>query len=127
MVVLNDIEVSLRVEDIGTGAEVTVLTEGEKMKKEDTGFKEDTFKIQIQLPNGEPRRWIMNKTSQRYYAEKFGMDTKKWVGQKITISWVQQKVGREMKKIFYPLELVKKMKAEDTEVTKKGKTGLGSF
>lgn len=81
----------------GKGA-VMFLDEGKVVSKEETGFKEDSFEILVDIAPGKKRTWTMNKTSQRAVISKFGEETKTWIGKSCNVVVLDVQVKGEMKK-----------------------------
>lgn len=96
-----DLDLFLKPEDVKDGITVEFLNEGEKISKEQTGFEQDSFNISIKLPDNSKRSWTMNKTSQRYVAGLYGIDTKKWLGKRVTLKTTDVNVRGVMKKAIY--------------------------
>lgn len=96
LVELNDLNVWLKAEDIEESDVVTFQNEGRTVPKEESGFDEDGFEIEIILPKGTKRVWTMNKTAQRAVARDYGFDTKKWIGKTAILGKTKMNVrGKE--------------------------------
>jgi len=98
-----DVEVWLRPEDLGReDVVVTFVSEGEVgVYVEADGSERPNFDIGVTLPGGEPRRWTMNKTSQRAVASRLGADTKDWVGKSARVFAIEQNINGKLRKVIY--------------------------
>ena len=98
-----DIELWLRPEDVKPEASLVFANAGEKSKIPGKEGEEDTetFEIDVTLPNGETRKWTMNKTSQRAIAQIYGINTDKWIGQSVEVYVSKQNVRGAEKEVIY--------------------------
>jgi len=98
-----DLELWLKADDFENDEEVEFTDAGEKTEIPTPNGEENKegFEIGIKLPNGESRKWTMNKTSQRAVAQKYGVLTDRWVGKKVKLFKADQNVRGEMKQVIY--------------------------
>ena len=108
MVILKDLHVWLRPEDLGAEASVKFTDEGRTVSKEETGFGEDGFEIGVILPSNEKRVWTMNKTSQRAVARVLGFDTSLWIGKSVQLTVSEVVVSGQRKKAIFVSGEIKK-------------------
>jgi len=101
--VILDVDAFLTPEDIGTEAELVFVDGGENGLIPKEGDQPDikTFEIGVHLPNGEKRKWTINKTSQRAISTAYGVDSEKWVGKKVVAFVTPQNVKGTMKNVIY--------------------------
>lgn len=96
-----DLDLWLRPEDVEPEGQVIFTDEGKTLLPDETGFKSSVYEIGVKLANGEPRRWTMNKTSQRAVAHIYGIDTKSWIGKMVNLESKNVNVaGKDRKGIF---------------------------
>jgi len=102
MVIL-DLKLWLKAEDVEPEAELIFLDDGEDTVIPQEGEKPDieVFEIGVSLPNKEIRRWTMNETSKKAVAQTYGIDTGKWVGKKVTVYTARQNVMGTEKNVIY--------------------------
>lgn len=95
-----DVKNYLKGEDVKEGDIVTILDEGEKISQEFEGEERMWFEVTIQLGSLE-FPWAMNKTTQKRMIEKYGRETKLWIGKKLKLIKVKQNVQGTMRDVIY--------------------------
>lgn len=88
-------------EDVKTGDFVKFLDEGEMVDKEFQGKAKTALEISVELPNGKFKTASLNATSHNNMIERYGDDTKNWIGKEGRIEIIRQIVGKESKKIVF--------------------------
>jgi len=91
----------LKGEDIEGETVVLFLSPHEEKSSEETGLKNDTAEINIQMPNGGKKIWTMNATAQRMLVGLLGSNSDGWVGKTATIYTVEQNVLGTMRKCIF--------------------------
>jgi len=86
--------------DVQDGELLIILDEGEYRKlPQDPNREVLTFKVKI--PSGETKRLSMNATSQKELLQAWGDDSKAWVGKKVRVEIVRQRVFDKTKDIIF--------------------------
>jgi len=82
----------LKARDVKVGDIVTILNEGEVREKDfGTGKPRVIFEIEVEH-NKKKKIWTMNKKTIKKLIDKFGDDTKTWVGKKVKLNIVEVEV-----------------------------------
>lgn len=110
----------LRSRDIEGGEIATILSEGNIVEKEfEKGKKKVVLELDVEI-NKKRYTWTLNKTTLRKIINKWGDETKKWIGKKIKLKKVKVLVRGEEKEsiIGEPLEETQKGEEKEVEVIK---------
>ena len=85
---------NLAVNDIDKNNPIATVIEegGYETFGEGTDEERELFKIRVELPNGDKKLYVPNKTTQQELAAKWGDETKSWIGKIIKFSIVKQNV-----------------------------------
>lgn len=101
---IGNLDIWLKGEELGKeGSEMQVeITSPHKMVKlKRQGEEVEVEEIEVRLPNLETRRWIPNRRSIREIAKRFGKNSDRWVGKKITLYTVIMRVFKEDKPCIF--------------------------
>ena len=74
----------LKAADIAGGTVAKVLSKGRVRTAEETKFKSDILELDVEV-NGIKFLWSINKSSQLRLAQKWGRDTKNWIGKELVL------------------------------------------
>lgn len=98
-----DLDLWLKPEDVKPEARLIFMDAGERKQIPTAEGEEprETFEIGVKLPSGEKRIWTMNKTSQRAVAQKYGIDTEKWINMPVDVYVSPQNVRGVIKEVIY--------------------------
>lgn len=98
-----ELDLWLKPEEVQPESVLKFLNAGENSEIPQGEGKEPTptFEIGVSLPNGDIRKWTMNKTSQRAVAQAYGTDTNNWVGKSVSVFISTQNVSGKMKQVIY--------------------------
>jgi len=99
-----ELEVSpfLKAEDTTENSFVVDITnEGKVIPASESKWGRPQLWIGIKLPGGKEKVLSMNSTSQRSCVEKWGPETKGWIGKKIRLTKTMQVIGGVQKWVLY--------------------------
>ena len=98
-----DVDLFLRADDIKPETKVLITDAGSpgEIPGEEGKPATPTFELGIELPDGNRRKWTMNKTSQRAIATVLGTNTDDWVGKTATLYTVEQNVRGKIIDVIY--------------------------
>lgn len=88
-------------DDLNDGDIVTIVKEPVFRSKEETGFRSDTYMLEVQLPAGEIILWTPNKTSFNELLDTFGDESSNWVGKKVLCNVQVQTVMGQKRAVIY--------------------------
>ena len=76
----------LRLDDVQSPVQVEILNEGEVAEFADNqGKVKKRYRFKVKLPDGTEKIWTMNLTTLKNLKEKWGDETKNWVGKHVLV------------------------------------------
>lgn len=88
-------------DDLEDGDIVTIVKEPVFRPKEETGFRSDTYLLEVQLPDGETMPWTPNKTTWNELLDAFTDDSENWVDKKVLCNVQVQTVMGQRRAVIY--------------------------
>jgi len=110
----------LRPSEVKAGDVVVILNEGEVRESDfGTGKARKVFEIEVDH-NKVKKLWTMNKTTMKIFVEKWGDDTKKWIGKTAKLSLVKVNVRGQIKDsiVGEPVEIQQSTAAGNVPIVK---------
>jgi len=76
----------LRPGDITQPVQVEILDEGEEVEFTDNqGRTRKRYRFKVKMPDGTEKFWTMNKTTLKNLKDKWGDETKNWIGKHVLV------------------------------------------
>jgi len=109
MVKMSEHEEFLTAGMVKTGDVLKILEEGRFLAADEleeiygaSSFGRRTaFFIDVELPSGTSKTWVMNKTTRRRLAAAYGDDSVNWIGRNVRVEVVKQNVRGQLRDVIY--------------------------